>query len=72
MLAEFAVKSWEDQILGALVAAPATVTDHAILKTRLLALFFFGFSTSVPSRNPTDFRKGIALIPLRELFAATA
>ncbi|MCW1410294.1 hypothetical protein OLZ32_18635 [Rhizobium sp. 1AS11] len=27
-----------------------------MLKTRLLALFFFGFSASIPSRNPADFR----------------
>jgi hypothetical protein len=52
----FAVKSWEDQILGALVAAPVTVTDHAILKTRLLALFFFDFSkphVRLPQRELT-------------------
>jgi len=36
-----AVKSWEDQILGALVAAPATVKDHAKLEQGLTALFFF-------------------------------
>ncbi|OHV72111.1 hypothetical protein LCM4579_12370 [Ensifer sp. LCM 4579] len=40
----FAVKSWEDKILGALVRCRRKrIRDHAKLKNKALALFFFGF-----------------------------
>jgi hypothetical protein len=46
-LPKFAVKSWEDKILGALVRCRRKrIKDHATLKNKALALFFFGFFTS--------------------------
>ncbi|MEJ7015373.1 hypothetical protein [Sinorhizobium meliloti] len=44
---KFAVKSWEDKILGALVRCRRKrIKDHATLKNKALALFFFGFFNS--------------------------
>jgi hypothetical protein len=46
-LPKFAVKSWEDKILGALVRCRRKrIKDHATLKNKALALFFFGFFNS--------------------------
>ncbi|MBP2467700.1 hypothetical protein JOH52_003721 [Sinorhizobium meliloti] len=44
---KFAVKSWEDKILGALVRCRRKrIKDHATLKNKASALFFFGFFNS--------------------------
>ncbi|WP_046118540.1 hypothetical protein [Ensifer aridi] len=44
-MSKFAVKSWEDKILGALVRCRRKrIKDHAKLENKALALFFFGFS----------------------------
>ena len=47
-LPKFAVKSWEDKILGALVRCRRQrLKDHAKLENKALALFFFAFSPAI-------------------------
>jgi hypothetical protein len=54
-LPKFAVKSWEDKILGALVRCRRKrIKDHATLKNKALALFFFGFFTSHITAKPLN------------------
>ncbi|WEX78621.1 hypothetical protein PYH37_003527 [Sinorhizobium numidicum] len=55
-LPKFAVKSWEDKILGALVAAAGNglkITRN--LENKALALFFFAFRDRLPTNHPTEF-----------------
>ncbi|WP_162098807.1 hypothetical protein [Sinorhizobium sojae] len=70
-LPNFAVKSWEDKILGALVRCRRKrIKDHAKLKTRPWPCFFLLFSSS-PAKQRRRIRhlavcQGDHLQPMRE------